>query len=611
MFFAPSRTPPRVFGRPRGERFAASQAPTDARLAPELAAVLAPDYPAASAMRRPRRPPSGEPGFSPPTPPSLGVLAYTRAGFGPRPGDVAAFNALGATDLARLTAWVDQQIWPGAIVDTECDQKIAASGYVTLNKSLTQAWQDHFLPDDIEWDEHIRPATEVELATWTRAVYSKRQLYESMVHFWHNHFSVYAYEFVEAPVFAHFDRVAIRPHALGNFRQMLEATAKSPAMLCFIDNFLNFAEDGLGYSNENYARELMELHTLGAEAAYGRIPRAQVPVDGQNRPLGYCEDDVQDVARALTGWTFDIDWIWPLPGTTGNFLFFDQHPDGQGSHSTEAKIVLGTAMPAGRMAQVDGTQVLDLLASHPACGRFIAKKLCRRLVGDFPSPELVDSAAALWTSLWQDPSQIRSVVRHILVTRPEFRSTWGEKVKRPFEVAVSALRANDASFRFFQQVPAPPWEEWHPDFRRTAELHWMFESAGQVIFGWHPPNGHPDIRGAWQAATPRVALWRTVNWLIEGDEDGADVVFNIVNRTLTALPAGSRSATQVADFWIWRLLGRAMPAADREQCIEYLSQGFNPDLDLPLDSNDWPYYWHDRLRGLIGLIYMSPEFLWR
>jgi hypothetical protein len=139
----------------------------------------------------------------------------------------------------------------------------------------------------------------------------------------------------------------------------------------------------------------------------------------------------------------------------------------------------------------------------------------------------------------------------------------------------------------------------------------MYEPAGQVLFGWHPPNGHPDVRGAWQCASPRVALWRTVNWLIETDDDGAERFFSILPWTLAAVPAGGRTATAVTDAWIGRIFRRALPGVDRDQLVEFMSQGFNPDLELPLTTNEWPYYWQDRLRALVGLMLMSPEFLWR
>ncbi len=429
----------------------------------------------------------------------MAILALTRLGFGPTASDIAAFEALPGPDLARLTAWVDQQLDPTAIPDAACDARLAASGFSTLNKTLTQLFLDHHVADP-DWYERIRPATETELSTWTRAVYSKRQLFEVLVDFWHNHFNVYAWEFIEAPLWVHHDRDVIRAHALGNFRQMLEAVVKSPSMLVYLDNYINFAADLDGNpvgSNENFAREMIELHCLGAENSYGNLPREQVP--GYPNSNGYCQQDVVDVARALTGWTFAIDWVqWDCPeggDNDGHFFYCDE------AHDTLPKQVLGTVIPGGGTAASDGHAVLDRLAAHPACGRFIARKLCRRLVGDFPPQSLVDSAAALFTAQWQAPDQIRQVVRHIVLSN-EFRTTWGEKVKRPFEIAASALRAGGADF---------PFTVFLADEDAVNSFHWYFEAGGQALFSWHPPNGYPDVRGAWQSANPRVALWRLVN----------------------------------------------------------------------------------------------------
>jgi uncharacterized protein (DUF1800 family) len=548
-------------------------------------------------MRRPAVGPRAP--ASPPVPPPLAVRAYAKAGFGPGPGDVEAFQALAGNDADRLTAWVDQQLSPAAIPDAACDAKLAAAGFTTLGKSLAQLFQDHHVADPPDWYDRIRPAIETEIATWIRAVHSRRQLFELLADFWHNHFNVYGWEFIEAPVWVHYDRDVIRANALGNFRQMLEAVAKAPAMLVYLDNFTNFADGGVGYGNENFPRELIELHGMGAEASYGAIPRDQVP--GWPNPVGYCQADVEDMARALSGWTFDIDyvsWLWDDGGNSGLFVHADQHPGGAGLHSTEAKILFGAAMPAGRTSSVDGAQALDLLAQHPATGRNLAKKLCRRLIGDFAPATVVDSAAALFTAQWQAPDQIRQVVRHILLS-DEFLAAWGEKVKRPFEIAASALRAAGGSFPFSMSAT---WEDDNNVF------HWLYEAGGQALFGWHPPNGHPDIRGAWQSANPRVALWRLVNWLIESDDTGADRYFDIVNSTLST-PA--RSATEIVDLWIDRVYHRELPAADRQELIDLMAQGHNPTLALPLGLNDWPEYTQDRLRALVGVMFMSPEFLWR
>lgn len=535
--------------------------------------------------------------------PSTAVIALNRCAFGPRPGDVAAFESLGVDELSRLTAWVDQQLDPGSIADTACEARITGSGYTTQLKTAAQLWQDHHVADPA-WEVRLQPALEAELLHWTRAVYSERQLLESMAHFWHNHFNIFGYEFLEGPTFGQFDRLVIRPHAFGNFRTLIEAVAQSPGMLVYLDNYSNFADGGVGYSNENYARELIELHGLGAAAAFGKVPRASIPLDGNNRPVGYCEEDVQDMARALTGWTFDTDWLSWLwgGGNTGQFSFVNA------LHSTETKTLLGTVMPSGRTAQQDGQQAFDLLASHPACGRFLAKKLLRRFLCDFPEttcPELYESTAALWTSLWQDAEQIQKVLRHILLAE-EFRSIWGEKIKRPFEIVTSAMRAGQIDFRFYQDM-ADYWGSSDPDAADTHTLHWLSEQAGQEIFGWHPPNGHPDVRAAWQSASPRVAAWRTVDWLIVV-EDGADLYrLDVFAQT----PPEARSAEAVVDFWIPRIFGRTVSSTMRDELVDFMSQGFNSTFDLPLDSNEWPYYWGDRLQALVGLLFMSPEFLWR
>jgi len=565
----------------------------------ELVTELAPapdlgSYQPVGAMRRPGGPPPSDA----PTaalPPPFAVRVLSKAGFGPAPGEVAAFDALGGDDPARLAAWLDQQLAPGTIDDAACDARLAASGFTTLGKSLAQLFQDHHAADP-EWYERIRPAIETYQAAWTRAVYSKRQLFELLVDFWHNHFNVYAYEFIQGPVWVHYDRDVIRAHALGNFRAMLEEVVRAPAMQVYLDNFLNFADGGVGYGNENFPRELVELHTMGAVASYGAIPRESVP--GWPNPIGYCQDDVEDIARCLTAWTFDIDyisWLWG-GGNTGLPVFADQFD--ADLHSSEAKIVLGVAMPAGRSAQVDGQHALDLLAQHPATGRNVATKLCRRLVRDFPSAALVDSTAALFTALWQAPDQIAQVVRHV-VESDEFRDSWGEKIKRPFEIAASALRSAGGDFPFTLLAQ-------DEDVNNT--FGWLYEAAGQVPFGWHPPNGHPDVRGAWQSANPRVALWRLCGWLIDSDASDLDRFFDIVDSTLAT---SARSAEEIVDLWIARVFHRPIPAADRDELIELMAQGHNPTLPLPLETNEWPEYTQDRLRTLVGVLFMSPEFLWR
>ncbi len=512
--------------------------------------------------------------------PPAGVVAFSRAAFGPAAGDLQAFEALGGNDLDRLTTWVDQQLDPASIDDSVADSRIAASGFTTLNKSLQQLWVDHAVSDP-EWQERVRPATETQLATFIKAVYSRRQLFEVLADFWHNHFNVYAFDFYEATVWVHYDRDVIRAHALGNFRQMLEAVAKSTDMLFYLDNWLN-SVDG---PNENYARELMELHSLGAENYLGAIPREEVPVDGNGVAVGFIDEDVFSVARCLTGWSIDGDPWWdPYTGNGGYLYRHDWH-------DLAAKNVLGVQLPANQPPEKDFQDVLDLLAAHPGTSRFIARKLCRRLIGDSPPQNVVDAAAAVFTANATADDQLAQVVRTILLS-DEFRSTWGEKTKRPLEIAVSALRAGNADFPFVQDDPD------------TETFRWLYYNTGQQLFSWHPPNGYPDVGAAWISSSPRVMSWRVTNWLI----DVRDESDNYRLDTLAATPPGVRSANDLVDFWIDRVLGRPMSDATRQELVEFMAQGINPGFDLPLDSDPDT---RSRLQAMVGLIFMTPEFLRR
>ena len=515
-----------------------------------------------------------------PSPPSAAVVAYTRAAFGPSPGDIAAFNALGATDAQRLEAWVDQQLDPGSIDDSAADARLAQSGLTTLGKSLAQLWQDHTLAED--WEVHMRPFWETQLATWVRAIHSRRQLFEVMVEFWHNHFSVFADDSPHGSVWVHTDRDAIRANTLGNFRQMLEAVTRTPAMLFYLDNAFNNFED----ANENYARELMELHTLGAEAYLGSIPQDQVPVDGDGFPEGYVEDDVIGAARCLTGWTVDTDWVHWLFGQTGTFLYYDAW------HDHGAKSVIGLDLPANQGPMQDGFDFLDRLAQHPATGRHVAGKICRRLLGDFPPQSVIDAAAAVFTAQWQAPDQIAQVVRTVLLT-PEFLTTWGDKVKRPFEIAVSAFRGTGGDLPF-------TLDDWATDW-----FGWVYYQTGHPLFGWHPPNGFPDVKAAWNTTSPRVMCWRLGNFFVQLYDDHIEGhIFDLLGQT----PAGVRSAQALVDFWGTRILGRPLALAEEQSLVSFMAQGQNPLTNLPLDD-DWDT--QERFRAMVALILMSPSFLWR
>ena len=507
----------------------------------------------------------------PPPLPSLGVIVLNRLAFGPRPGDLAAFNALGVNDDARLQAWVDQQLNPNALDDSVCNARIAAAGLTTLNKSLAQLWADHVVNNTTGgWSVRIQPFTETRTATLLRAVYSRRQLKEVLVDFWHNHFNVYADDGNVAPGFVYFDRDVIRAHALGNFRQMLEAVATSPAMLYYLDNYINQAAG----PNENYARELMELHTLGAENYLGVMRQADVPRDANNIPIAYVDDDVLEATRCFTGWRV-ADGDWPVSQDTGEFLYYDAW------HDKFQKTVLGNYIPANQAAMADGRAVLDAVAYHPGTARFVARKLCRRLIGDDPPQAIVDAAAAVFAAQKNAPDQLKQVVRAIVLST-EFKTTWAEKVKRPFEWIAAFLRAANADFSF------------------SNDFHWNFEALGQPLFEHRPPDGYPDIKEKWIGTSTILQTWRLINFSIEGWIDGTTI------DTVSQMPATIRTPNAIVDYWLDRVLGRALhPIENRVPLVEFIAQGRNPDFDLRPDQIA------ERLPRMVAMIFMLPDFGWR
>jgi uncharacterized protein (DUF1800 family) len=339
--------------------------------------------------------------------------------------------------------------------------------------------------------------TELQRAALLRAVYSERQLYELMVGFWENHFSIFANKDDDRYLLTSYDRDTIRPFVMGRFRDLLGATAHSPAMLFYLDNWRSSVARPYpatktkpagtdGGLNENYARELMELHTLG--------------VDG-----GYTQKDVQEVARCFSGWTIQ------KPNEEGLFLY---RP---GLHDNGEKIVLGRKIPAGG-GIADGERVLDILATQPATAHFIATKLARRFISDDPPPALIDRAAAVFL---KTDGSIRETLRAI-VTSPEFFSppTYRAKVRSPFEYVAAALRALNA--------------ETDGDRPVLDAIGRM----GQPVFGRITPDGYADRAGQWLSSGAMVARFNFANALATNRMKGTSID---VSKLLSGADLGDRN----------------------------------------------------------------------
>ncbi len=507
--------------------------------------------------------------------PTLPVIVLNRMAYGPRPDDIAAFNALASSEEARLTAYVDQQLNPASIDDSACDAIINTQGFTTLNKSLTQLWADHVKAENNPWENRMRPATEIEQVTFLKAVYSKRQLEQVLAEHWFNHFNIYGWDSWTGPVMVHYDRDVIRANMLGNFRTMLEAVAKSPAMLYYLDNQSNSG----GNPNENYARELFELHALGAENYLGVVPLTinpdgsythPAPKDGAGQPLLYVDADVYGATTCFTGWRIDTQ--------TGTFVFDDD------AHFPYAKIVFGRLIPEAQGAK-DGSDVLDLVAKHPGTARYICRKLCRRLISDDPPESIVQAAADVFLANVNAADQLKKVTRTILLST-EFRTTWGQKIKRPFEFTVSTLRAAEANF-----TP-------------KSDFLYTYDALGQPLLSWGPPNGYPDDKESWSSTMPMLQRWRLIHFLVDW-KVGGEGSDKDDRRLRFTTPASIKTPNAVVSYWANRLLGYALPTEQHQAIVEFFAAGRNADLDLPESQLT------ERLPYMIALIFMAPSFQWR
>ncbi len=539
--------------------------------------------------------------------PPLRVIALTRLAFGPSLNNSEGYPNTGNPE-ADFATWVNQQLNPDFGADTECNARIAAANLPTLNKSLPQLWTDHMRnPTQNPGLKRHDPADDVYIATFIRATYSKWQLFELLVDFWHNHFNVYAWDWSYAmATWMHYDRDVIRANALGNFRNMLESVAKSPAMLFYLDNYINTVAG----PNENWARELFELHALGAESYAGVVPRESVP-GYPAAPVKYCDGDVYEATRCFTGWRVNDEKRQgdPMFKDDGTFLYDASR------HDRFQKIVLGASFPEtwANEAEKDGRVVLDKLASHPGTGRYIVRKLWRRFIGDGvprsyngppndpppapgvdPAHDFLEECAAYWTSLWQDSQQIRKVMLKLLTDpKSPFKTTFGDKIKRPFEAAVSMLRAVGADFR--------------PD-----KAHWdfsgIYDSMGQDLFSRRSPDGYPDVKQAWNNTMSILMRWRWCNWMMEEGvpQDRNDIKVDVFAPTIGAINGGviNRTPNSVADWWIGRILGRPMVSAQsRKAVVDMLARGANPST-YALSDNQL----RDRVPDAVALILMSPDF---
>jgi uncharacterized protein (DUF1800 family) len=498
------------------------------------------------------------------------VHTLNRLTYGPRPGDLERVRAIG------LPAWIERQLRPETIDDTRAEGLLAE--LTTLRMPIADLLREYPRPDpglrekiasgemtrqemQARYPMEKRPfriAAELQAAKVVRAVAGERQLEEVMVDFWFNHFNVFAGKGDVRWYVSAYEREAIRPHALGRFSDLVRATARHPAMLFYLDNWASARSDfvvpagpnrgrktGL---NENYARELMELHTLG--------------VDG-----GYTQRDVREVARAFTGWTID------RPQTQGRFVF---RPI---MHDAGEKIVVGHRIRAGG-GQEDGERVIEILTRHPSTARFVATKLVRRFVSDTPPPALVTRVAATYTSTDGD---IPAMLRVIFGSREFYaEDVHRAKIKKPFEFVASAVRAVGGII----------------DARGGSALARASADIGEPLYQAQPPTGYADRAEVWVNAGALLARMNFALTLASGQ-------YPHVTVELSTLVAGTdpRSPSAVLDRLLVSIVASQAGSETRAVLAARLTDPqitrLSPDDRRPANTD---------VAKLAALVIGSPEF---
>ncbi|MEU4692922.1 DUF1800 domain-containing protein [Actinoplanes sp. NPDC023714] len=453
------------------------------------------------------------------------VHLLRRATFGFTAKSLAEARKLG------VTAWLDRQLNPAAIADQACDEvlrrlPLAGASAATVRSSVAQHSYEAF--------------GQLGRAAVARAAWSERQLFESAVMFWSNHLHVTAPSSGVWDTRADYDAQVIRKHAFGKYADMLKASARHPAMLTYLDQ----RSSTKAHPNENYARELMELHTVGLE---------------------YSEADVKAAARLLTGMTV---------GKSGAYVY------DASAHATGPVRILGfdhaNAKADGETAAL---AFLDHLARHRATAERIATKLCVRFVADEAPASLVTRLADVYLA---NDTAIVPVLR-ALFTSAEFAASAGRKTRTPFEDMIATIRALGLQ----------------PSSSGVKDLDALYNAmvdAGNAPFRWAAPNGYPDVTAAWQSPAAFVLrcnlhLNLAAGWYPKQLTRPADLLKSLV----PALPA---TYGALVDALAIRLIGEKLPAAHTAAVLSVVSK--LPNTVLKSVGGDAPY--------LIALVLDSPSF---
>ncbi len=439
-------------------------------------------------------------------------------------------------------------------------------------------------------DEYERVYEETMNSVYMRATHSSYQLREVMTDFWLNHFSVW----YDGPTVMRvsvlvYDRDVIRPRVFGNFRDMLGAVAQSTAMQWYLDN----AHSTAALPNENYARELMELHTLGEDVYLGTIDPETVEKNADGVAVGFTDKDVIEVSRALSGWTVEVGQSNGVArGRLPNTWLFTYNPV---QHNTEAGLFMGQDLAGLTGDMEQGNRVLDILADHPATAAFVTGKIVRRLFGEDAPQTVLDRALTTWMDNRDSPNQIRLVLETILLDGTEIGDATPARLRRPFEKIVGAWRVMGATIE-----ASPVW----------ASIGLQTKDAA---FGWSAPNGRPNANGYWFAGIQVMEAWSNLyRFSMWNGAVGGDLFSGMPEEA-------TDSAIAMTDYWIGKMIGYELGSADGYNAlVDFTFTWAGPMSSLiAMQNAKSDEQREDRrqdtirnMRGFASLIATADEFAW-
>ncbi|PIT73862.1 hypothetical protein B9Z39_13795 [Limnohabitans sp. JirII-29] len=522
----------------------------------------------------------------------MSVAILDRLSFGAQRADIETLQKTG------VNAWIESQLHPthdDPVLTQALNAAVLKISYGAgpdysalsenrplnlLSQPLSELWKLTDNQTKMAYEERMRPLRELMASRLLHAACSQWQIKELMVDFWLDHFNVHASDASMAVSMPSFERDCIRRHALGNFSDMLQAVATSTPMLIYLNN----RNSRTGAPNENYARELFELHTLGKQHYLNDLYAKwrEVPGALQGEPRGYIDQDVYEAARAFTGWVIEdgraLGGGQSLP-RTGQFVYLDAW------HDPYQKRILAQDFDPFASPMSDGKRVLEMLVKHPGTAQNLCEKLCRRFVADTPPTSLVHSSSKVWGDNIHHPQQVARVLSHIFASA-EFNLAVHQpspkKLKRPLELVISLARK--------LELPLAP----------SMGLINEMSAAGHRLYMWPTPDGHPDVTGYWLTPHTMRKRWMLAMGVMENWWGTGQVTPQQLSQGIAQPVDEAKLLAHHAE----QLLG---PQAAQSAIQKILSaQNFTPKGLLSAASDEW-----SGVRRNLAYMAMSPAFQWK